>query len=529
MLRWLRRRAFPASRPLRWALPILAAALFLLAQWRSPSWAARAEAWTVDGRFRLRGPERPHAPIVIVAIDETSFQMLGDLQGENVRTWPRARWAELVRKLAAGRPRMIGLDVVLDTPGWDQGGDAALAQAMLEAGNVILPVNLEVLPAEGYSNIVLSPPVAPLAQAAAGVGVGIFPLEADGAIRRLTLLYPYEGKAQPAFATVIAALYAGKMVSARASDLGPDLSLPIHFRGPEATFQTVSMIEVWSGEVPPETFRDALVLVGYTTALEQDRHPAPFAGRRGLSGVEIQSNAVDTLLAGDWLHRPRAWVPLALVGGAGLLALVALNLRRPGLGLALLFGGIAVYLAAGGVLFIRGGFLLPLVAPATTALVVGGTALAERLLFAEREKHRLRQRFAGVMSPERLQAVLEHEVWPLRGEKPLRIGIGVNCGLIVDAVLGKGRRLDYSVIGDAVNTAARIESHCKEAMEIPRPAGPQRVPDTVTILLSADLHEKVRDQVIVDESIPPFEAHGKSEPLRVVRLLGLRATKGESP
>ena len=48
-----------------------------------------------------------------------------------------------------------------------------------------------------------------------------------------------------------------------------------------------------------------------------------------------------------------------------------------------------------------------------------------------------------------------------------------------------------------------------------------RVGFTATILLGDDLYQKVRDQVIVDESIPPFEARGKSAPLRVVRLLGL--------
>jgi class 3 adenylate cyclase len=58
-------------------------------------------------------------------------------------------------------------------------------------------------------------------------------------------------------------------------------------------------------------------------------------------------------------------------------------------------------------------------------------------------------------------------------------------------------------------------------MEIPRPPGGQ-VPENVTILLSADLYEQVQERVIADESIPCFEARGKSEPLRVVRLLGLR-------
>ena len=107
----------------------------------------------------------------------------------------------------------------------------------------------------------------------------------------------------------------------------------------------------------------------------------------------------------------------------------------------------------------------------------------------------------------------------------MAMGIGVHCGSIIDAVVGRGRRVEYSVIGDPVNTAARIESHCKVAMEIPRPSGGE-VPETVTILISADLFRQVRDHVVVDESVPPFEARGKAEPVQVVRLLGMR--EGES-
>ncbi len=43
------------------------------------------------------------------------------------------------------------------------------------------------------------------------------------------------------------------------------------------------------------------------------------------------------------------------------------------------------------------------------------------------------------------------------------IGVGVNTGEAVIGNMGSDTRFDYSAIGDAVNTAARLESATKEA------------------------------------------------------------------
>ena len=84
--------------------------------------------------------------------------------------------------------------------------------------------------------------------------------------------------------------------------------------------------------------------------------------------------------------------------------------------------------------------------------------------------------------------------------EPIAIGIGVNTGEAVVGNMGSDTRFDYSAIGDAVNTAARLESATKEA--------------GVDILIGERTAMKV-DQAWLHDTI---EVKGKKKPLTVYTI-----------
>src|SRR5205085_9594954 len=44
----------------------------------------------------------------------------------------------------------------------------------------------------------------------------------------------------------------------------------------------------------------------------------------------------------------------------------------------------------------------------------------------------------------------------------LRVGIGINSGKVIAGSVGAAGKLDFTVIGDVVNVAARVEEHTKQ-------------------------------------------------------------------
>ncbi len=100
-------------------------------------------------------------------------------------------------------------------------------------------------------------------------------------------------------------------------------------------------------------------------------------------------------------------------------------------------------------------------------------------------------------------AVLEkmNAKWEEQGRPPVAIGIGINFGEVFAGNIGSDRRLEYTVIGDAVNTASRL---CSSA-------------GLNEILISEPFYKALKKPPKV-EALEPIQVKGKAKKVPVYRV-----------
>lgn len=103
-------------------------------------------------------------------------------------------------------------------------------------------------------------------------------------------------------------------------------------------------------------------------------------------------------------------------------------------------------------------------------------------------------------SVEKLNAIRKR-----RNQITVGIGIGVNTGDVVAGNMGSPQKMDYTVIGDNVNLASRLEANA--------PAG--------KIWVSESTYNETKDKIEYQE-LPPITVKGKKEPVKVYEPIKIK-------
>lgn len=545
----------------KWLAGLLCGALFAALAY---SGLLRTPSNAVNDALYQR-PQAAFGDIVIVGIDEAAIEAYGPLP------WSRDIYAAAIDYLNARpetRPAVIGVDVIFLGES-DPVSDAALADAAARHGNVV------VAKAAVFSTAVIestdngttldsfhvesvNAPYPALANATAQGHINAM-ADTDGILRHAMLAVDLpDGTQLPAFHRAIAGRYAAGQ--------GMSLAMPptqgrnfwyLPYTGlPGAYSDGISIRELVEGTVQPELFAGKIVLIGPYAAGLMDQYPTAVDHARPMYGVEVQANAVEALLRGDFKTEAPLWPQVLALFAASAGCFWWMWDRKP------LWAGLSLVLAAGGwlgacLLAYRQGLVLQALWVPLAAAVIYMATVAVNYIRAALEKRRVTNTFKRYVAPEVVNEILKQgpaalelggkladiavlfvdirgftpmsellepprlveilnryltltstcilqnkgtldkfvgdatmAIWgaPLPQEdhvylavkaardmveasaalnreleeaygRTVGFGVGVHCGPAVVGNIGAKIRMDYTAIGDTVNTAARLEAN----------------------------------------------------------------------
>lgn len=543
----------------------------------------------VDYSFKVRSyisPVDVPSDVLIVAIDEDSLEKYGRWP------WGRRLQAKLIDKIFEGAPRALAVDIFYpesESPEADRvlaetisAHRDRLIMSLAFAGeegkeftgdmpdilydhSILVIKNAAHLQAyEAYR--VLLPPE-PIRSASQFGHVFSLP-DRDGKLRWEYIYIKFGDEYFPSLALQTSLLSMNvpfekvKIIGGIGVEAG-DVFIPtdragrllINYYGREGVIVHTSAADVLSGTIPPDIFRNKIVLVGATAMATYDQKVTPFSAN--FSGVEKNATIVANIITGNYLIRMSARVDIMIVIVMGLIAILIGQRNMNSLSmLTIYFSMTIVYIIFNQVLFAYYGLRSNLIYPTLTVLTVGTFIVNYRFFIEERNARNIRKMFSSYVTekvmneliknpemaklggdrrdvtiffsdiisfttfsekhqPEEVVAMLNEylgamtdivfkwegtldkfigdsivafwgaplyqedhaelalrcaldmtkklnelqDKWMAERGDVLEVGIGINTGEVIVGNIGaEGKKMDYTVIGDNVNLAARVET-----------------------------------------------------------------------
>ena len=609
---------------------------------------ARMLDWRYEKRIKKKWEQRKGATIddiVVINIDDRSLEKLNRFE-----TWPRSYHARIIDYVNSGGAVAIGFDVLFLEHGSDKSSDDSLKLAVRQARNVYLAMSFSYANPDAFIYRMSTPPkgldierlsynfvdsthnvfkdldridgkFVELYNASAGIGFANFFSTSEHVIRKMPLFINFAGRQYPSLAM---AMVLGLM-GANNSDLklneNGSISLTLHedsvktqkidlrtgdegkmlidYEGSYRTFRYVSYYDVLAKRIPPEFFRNKIVLIGATAAGLYEWRPVPFQAT--FPGVEIHANLIYGILNRNFIKQSNSIATLFISLLLSMIVAVCAIHFRPFLSI---LGAVSLGVVFSFVnikLFTHYSVWLEALRPIQVMVITYMIVIIYRFMSEEKDKRIIKHMFnhylsptvvnellknrdqlkpggkrtvatvlfsdvksfttvAENLNPEELvtllneylsvmtEIVLEHNgfldkyegdaimaifgvplpksdhayraclaaldmqrrlaelriKWELEKRPLLEMRIGMNLGPMIAGNIGGENRVDYTVIGDSVNLASRLE-------------GANKIYGT-SIIISEDTYDQVKDEFLIRE-LDFIQVKGKKKPVRIYELI----------